>query len=97
MHVGSADDAVGTDRNGVGDDVVNGPLHRVVVAVIFTKIMMMLFLVHFLYQDDLLQEETILAWYKKIPHPKCREKVEPFINWLLKEEEESSEDDEESD
>ena len=55
-------------------------------------------MVHFLYQDDLLQEETILAWYKKIPHPKCREKVEPFINWLLKEDEESSEeDDEESD
>ena len=51
-------------------------------------------MVHFLYQDDLLQEDPIKAWYEKAD-PKCREKVKPFIDWL--EQVEESSESEESD
>ena len=51
-------------------------------------------MVHFLYQDDLLQEDPIKAWNEKAD-PKCREKVKPFIDWL--EQVEESSESEESD
>ena len=51
-------------------------------------------MVHFLYQDDLLQEDPIKAWHEKAD-PKCREKVKPFIDWL--EQVEESSESEESD
>ena len=50
-------------------------------------------MVHFLYEEDILQEENILAWFKKAD-PKCREKVKPFIEWLMTEESSEEEDDE---
>lgn len=48
----------------------------------------------FLYDEDILSEEEIIAWWKdETEHmPELEDKVLPFINWLETAEEDSSED-----
>lgn len=57
------------------------------------------------YDNDLLEEKTILEWSAKVSKKyvskdlseKIHEKAKPFINWLMEAEEEESTDDDDSD
>lgn len=57
-------------------------------------------LVHYLYDADVLSEDVIIQWYEREPasketsqgHWDVRKQVKPFITWLQEADEESSED-----
>ncbi|XP_050417431.1 translation initiation factor eIF-2B subunit epsilon [Patella vulgata] len=56
-------------------------------------------IIHYFYNEDMLDEQVIFKWYKKEPHPDnitshtaVRKQVAPFIKWLQDAEEESSDD-----
>lgn len=55
-------------------------------------------IVRYLYDQDIIAEDTILWWAKKGSHPKGRQvfqrDMEPFLKWLEEAEEEEEEDDE---
>lgn len=54
--------------------------------------------IHFLYEADVLAEESILEWFQdgddRYPEfgPKLREQVKPFIDWLEEDEEDSDDE-----